>query len=328
MKIVALILFFILSIHENSISQWYPQNNGTINTLNSIYFVDANTGWSCGANGTILKTTNGGINWISQTSNTFAELISLFFINNIGWACEGLSALLKTTNGGLNWVGYTSSIMIEELHFKDSLTGWSAGNTLGSFSIQKTTNCGIPVEFLSFTSTVLMNDVRLSWATATEKNNYGLNVEKIENGNLSSGKWKTISFVKGLGTTTEKQIYKFVDEDLLPGKYLYRLKQVDYDGTSEYSQAIEVELISPGVFKLEQNYPNPFNPSTRIKDPVASKQHITLKIFDVLGNEVATLVDEYKPAESYEVKFDGSNHSTGIYLYQLKADNFIQSKNF
>ncbi len=107
----------------------------------------------------------------------------------------------------------------------------------------------------------------------------------------------------------------------------YRLKQVDYDGSFEYSDEVEVmNSITPDEYFLSQNYPNPFNPSTKISWQVPVGSHQTLKIYDVLGNEVATLVDEYKPAGSYEVEWNAAGLPSGIYFYQLKAGSFVESK--
>ena len=157
----------------------------------------------------------------------------------------------------------------------------------------------VPVEFLSFSSSVEGNTVNLSWQTATETNNHGFEIQR------SSDKinWSTIGFREGKGTTSEPQQYFYSDilTDIATSKLFYRLKQVDFDGSFEYSKILEAE-IAPSVFSLEQNYPNPFNPSTIIswQSPISSYQ--TLKVFDILGNEVATLVDEFKPAGKYNIQ--------------------------
>ena len=138
----------------------------------------------------------------------------------------------------------------------------------------------------------------------------------------------------GYGTSTEKHFYSFSDENLFEGNYKYRLKQIDFNGTSSFSEIIVVEIISPEQFVHQQNYPNPFNPTTRIKyfipNVIASgakqSQLVTLKVYDVLGNEIATLVIEEKPAGSYEVQFNAGNFPSGVYYYQLKAGEFISTK--
>ena len=144
----------------------------------------------------------------------------------------------------------------------------------------------------------------------------------------------------GFGTTTEPKSYSFTDEDVTTGIYTYRLKQIDFDGSFEYSNEIEVEVdFTPKEFVLYQNYPNPFNPNTTIKFTVPSvianevkqSQLVTLKIFDVLGNEVATLVNEEKQPGVYEVEFnghsdEGQNLSSGFYFYQLDAGSITYTK--
>ncbi|MBE0538217.1 MAG: T9SS type A sorting domain-containing protein [Ignavibacterium sp.] len=135
-----------------------------------------------------------------------------------------------------------------------------------------------------------------------------------------------INFVIGHGTSTELQNYSYTDDNLPAGKYQYRLKQIDMDGTFNYSNTVEIEILAPNEFVLEQNFPNPFNPNTKIswQSPVGG--HHTLIVYDVIGNEVATLVNEYKPAGAYEVIFDPSSLSSGVYFYKLVVDKFSSVK--
>ena len=187
----------------------------------------------------------------------------------------------------------------------------------------------VPVELTSFTTSVLQNEkaVQLNWTTATETNNSGFEILRFAQ---NDNEWETIGFVPGFGTTTEPKSYSFTDDlSLTPNLTLthtlrYRLKQIDFDGTSTYSNEIEVAVdFLPKEFVLYQNYPNPFNPNTIIswQSPVSS--HQTLKIYDVLGNEVVTLVDEYRPAGKYEVEFNPETSinypASGVYFYQLKV---------
>lgn len=190
----------------------------------------------------------------------------------------------------------------------------------------------IPVELASFTANISGNSVILNWSTASEVNNMGFEIEKSKVNSQKSNEsgWEKIGFVEGKGTTTEIQNYSFKDDLALTRNLshtlYYRLKQIDFDGSFTYSNEIEIELTIPVEFTLEQNYPNPFNPSTKIswQSPVGS--HQTIKVFDVLGNEIATLVDGYKPAGSYEVEFDASSFSSGVYFYQLKTGDFVQTR--
>ncbi|MDZ7624523.1 MAG: T9SS type A sorting domain-containing protein [Ignavibacteriaceae bacterium] len=170
----------------------------------------------------------------------------------------------------------------------------------------------VPVELVSFTGSVEGNDVILTWNTATEVNNQGFEVQR-----KTSGEYERVGFVEGKGTTTEVQNYLFRDKDLLSGAYTYRLKQMDYDGSFAYSDEVEIEIEQPSVFYLGQNYPNPFNPSTNIKYSIPADGVVTLKVYDILGKEVSTLVNEYQQAGTFEVVFDGSNLASGVYYYQL-----------
>ncbi|AFH47845.1 Hypothetical protein IALB_0133 [Ignavibacterium album JCM 16511] len=183
----------------------------------------------------------------------------------------------------------------------------------------------IPVELTSLTAIANGNIVELSWSTATETNNAGFEILRCTQ---NDNEWRTLGFVKGKGTTTNPQNYSFTDKDLIPGKYYYRLKQIDFDGTFKYSNEIEVEIFTPEKFVLEQNYPNPFNPSTKIGFviPGGTRNLVTLKVYDTLGNEIATLVNEYKEAGSYQVEFDASNLSSGVYYYKLQNDNITLTK--
>lgn len=187
----------------------------------------------------------------------------------------------------------------------------------------------LPVELTSFSGLHFSYEVLLSWSTATELNNHGFEVER----SLDKINWATIGFRKGKGTTSETQDYTYSDDisEISTQKLYYKLKQIDFNGNFEYSKIVEVN-ISPVKFSLSQNYPNPFNPSTCIKYTISSGQFVTLKFYDVLGKEVATLVNEEKSAGSYEVEFNSVEtlHATslpsGVYFYQIKAENYIETK--
>ena len=204
----------------------------------------------------------------------------------------------------------------------------------------------VPVELISFDSFVNGNNVTLNWRTATETNNMGFEIERKSRSSTPFLKewafeftdWKSVGFVNGNGTTTETKSYSFLDEGLSSGKFQYRLKQIDFDGSFEYSNIIDAEIINLINFSLEQNYPNPFNPTTLIRYSVPNiistdgrNINVILKVFDVLGNEVATLVNDYKPEGNYEVEFSAgqdsrTNIASGVYFYQLKAGSFVQTK--
>lgn len=190
----------------------------------------------------------------------------------------------------------------------------------------------LPVELTSFTASKKNNSVQLKWSTATEINNYGFEIEKTVHTStpLSVTRWEKIGFVEGGGNSNSIIEYSFTDTKLFGGsKFIYRLKQIDNEGTFSYSDEINVEVV-PNKFELSQNYPNPFNPGTKIRYSIpnigSGFAQTVLKVYDVLGNEVATLVNEEKPAGVYEVVFDPINLSSGIYIYKLQVAEFILAK--
>jgi len=182
----------------------------------------------------------------------------------------------------------------------------------------------IPVELISFSGTAMQEGITLNWSTASELNNFGFEVER----SLDENGFITIGFVNGVGTSTETHYYSFTDRSHFENKsrIQYRLKQVDFDGSFEYSNVIEVEVFTPLVFKLEQNYPNPFNPSTKIEYTIPADGYTELKVYDLMGNSITTLVSEIKLAGSYDIVFDASDIPSGVYFYTLTSDEFISSK--
>lgn len=183
----------------------------------------------------------------------------------------------------------------------------------------------LPVELSSFTAKLTSKSVTLNWQTTTETNNTGFEIERNSPSNKTVG-WNKIGFVPGHGNSNSPHDYSFADNNLANvSNCKYRLKQIDSDGKFKYSNVIEVN-IQPTSFELSQNYPNPFNPSTKIswQSPISS--HQTLKIYDVLGNEVATLLNEVKPAGIYEVEMNAANLSSGVYYYKLQAGSFVETK--
>ncbi|MCH8032813.1 MAG: choice-of-anchor B family protein [Bacteroidetes bacterium] len=170
----------------------------------------------------------------------------------------------------------------------------------------------IPVELTSFTAVISERNIILNWSTATETNNLGFEVQR-----KSDGDYRTIGLVDGYGTTTEIQNYSFADINPETGLYHYRLKQIDFDGTIEFSQEIEVEFFNPANFELKQNYPNPFNPSTNISFSIPEPGLVTLKVYSIIGEVVAELINEFKEAGFYEINFSAVNLTSGIYIAKL-----------
>ena len=217
---------------------------------------------------------------------------------------------------------YSCGLSLVYDHIPDLLDRWNFGP---KFLITVVENI-VPVEMISFTSAVSNNQVLLNWITASELNNSGFQVERRITNDHKNDLWEAIRFIKGNGTTTERKSYLYKDENLSEGIYQYRLKQVDFDGSSQYSKTIEVEVNSKINFVLEQNYPNPFNPKTVIKYHLPFAGNVILKVYDVLGNEVAVCVNEYKSVGEHKVDFNAVGLSSGIYFYYLKSGDFTEIK--
>jgi hypothetical protein len=184
----------------------------------------------------------------------------------------------------------------------------------------------IPVELTAFTAKANGLDVELNWTTATELNNYGFEIQR-----KAQDDFITIGFVKGKGSTTEQNDYRYVDKDLTEGSYIYRLKQLDYSGAYHYSDEIEVDVNGPKVFYIEQNYPNPFNPSTKIRFNLAVNSKVSLKIFNLIGEEIAEILKGDLNSGRQEVEFNADNLNSGIYIYKIEAigedgSSFVSAK--
>ncbi|MFA6469081.1 MAG: GLUG motif-containing protein [Bacteroidota bacterium] len=246
----------------------------------------------------------------------------------------------NTSAGG---TGKTTAEMKTESTFTNA--GWDLISTweiVGTNYPRLQTNpeTALPVEMTIFRANVLGNEIILQWQTVSEVNNFGFEIERrtAESRSLQvndSLAWGKIGFVEGNGTTNLPKQYSFTDtrlngivgqENLSAGKYSYRLKQIDRDGKFSYSQEVEVTINStPKEFALEQNYPNPFNPATTIGFTLQVSGLTTLKVYDAIGREVATLANEMLEAGVYhQRKFDASNLSSGIYFAKLQNDSKIQ----
>ena len=181
----------------------------------------------------------------------------------------------------------------------------------------------LPVELSSFSASIIGSTVKLNWVTATEVNNYGFDVlRQAQNDN----DWTKIGFVTGNGNSNSPKNYSFVDDNVTSGKFSYRLKQIDNDGQFEYSKTIEVDFGTPSKFELSQNYPNPFNPSTTIRFSLPAAGNVKLTLFDILGQEIKTLANEFKEAGVHTLNFDASELNSGLYIYKLESGTFVQAK--
>lgn len=183
----------------------------------------------------------------------------------------------------------------------------------------------LPVELTSFKVSAVGKNALLSWRTASEQNNAGFEIQK----HVSNG-WTTLGFIEGHGTTNVPQQYQFTDVNVPAGNQTYRLKQLDRDGKFTYSKEVEVVVgLSAADFALSQNYPNPFNPSTTFTFAVPHSQHVQVKVFDLLGQEVATLVEGLvEPNVLQTVSFNGTRLSSGVYFYSLRAADRHEIRKF
>jgi len=184
-------------------------------------------------------------------------------------------------------------------------------------------NAPLPVELVSFTATYQNQAVTLGWKTETEVNNYGFNLER----RVSDGQWDSIVFIEGHGNSNSPKEYSYSDKELFSGgsKFQYRLKQIDNDGTFEYSDVVEVEVL-PTQYELSQNYPNPFNPSTTIRFSLPQAAQLKINLYNMLGEQVATIAEGMYELGYHKVTFNASSLPSGTYIYRLESSDFVQVK--
>jgi len=282
------------------------------------------------ATSTLNLSTNGGTSFTAI--NPSLDLTrGLDYIPNTPYCWAATSTgLWRTTNHGSTWTadvlptGVTNGLNCVKF-YGDANLGFAGGP--GGVLLKSRLSPVVPVELTSFTAVVNDNSVSLNWQTASELNNHGFEVQK-----KTDSDWTLVSFIKGKGTTTEISNYSYVDsytDFSFSGKVSYRLKQIDYDGKFSYSDEIQLDVdLSAKNYVLNQNHPNPFNPVTTISFGIPTAGKVTLKIFDNLGREIQTLVDEVKPAGTYNVEFNGINLASGIYYYRLQSGSFVSTKKF
>jgi hypothetical protein len=173
----------------------------------------------------------------------------------------------------------------------------------------------IPVELTSFSADVIDQSIELKWTTATETNNQGFEIER----SLDGLSFNNIGYVPGFGTTTEPKSYSFTDQSVTSGKYYYRLKQIDFDGSFTYSGVVEAEVSLPIEFSLEQNYPNPFNPATTIEFSLQADAQVKISVYNLVGEKVAEVINKDYTAGNHKIEFNASQLTSGVYLYRIDA---------
>lgn len=295
---------------------------------------------------TILTRNLMGFNYVSDNGSNLAEKKITGLLVNPGLSDSTISTLgnfypdaLSAVNGaeglykhkgrttadslvcvGLVTPGYTSVCMaVDPRYITEAASSPGGGNKrMIDALISYIGLTVVPVELTSFTASVTGNGVQLNWSTATETNNSGFAIERKHGTN----EFQQIAFVDGKGTSTNSTSYLFTDNNVSAGIYQYRLKQIDYNGTFEIFDAVEVDVLPPAEFSLSQNYPNPFNPSTSISYSLAFEGMVKLSVFNSLGEKVSDLVNEYQNAGRYKVQFDASGLASGIYIYRLETPGF------
>jgi photosystem II stability/assembly factor-like uncharacterized protein len=350
-------------------------NNWTQNQLaginNSIHFVNINSGWVCNSEGKIFKTTDGGFNWIMKHSEPGKEITSItFYDENFGIASGYNRTILVTSDGGENWVSTLSESydhLLKSYIYSADLMFVIGGNGLVYRSTDDgqnwdSLNVGMPnalygISFISSTTGFVFGCCGAYFKT-TDGGNTWQNHDYITPGDIiysssfvnENTGWavgelgwllRTTDggenwFENGPETSEELRSVFFVNEEVgfIVGTNGTILKTVNGGGSS--TSVTDDQKLILSSFQLSQNYPNPFNPSTKISWKSSVESWQTLTIYDLLGNETATLVDEYKEAGIYEIEFSAKGRSatggdaydlpSGIYFYQLKAGSFTETK--
>ncbi len=229
--------------------------------------------------------------------------------------------LAGSSIGDIQLVGIPNSLISDDIdgELRDPLYPYKGAD--------ENLNVTLPVELSAFSYTANGNNVYLNWVTTSELNNAGFDIERSKVNAQITGRWLNIGFVQGRANSSNINLYEYNDKGLNPGKYNYRLKQIDYNGNfTFYNLSEEVIIGAPEHYFLNQNFPNPFNPVTVISYQIAVNDNVNIKIFDVNGKEIMTLVNEFKEAGKYEVIFNGNNLASGVYYYRIKSGDFKATK--
>ena len=330
-----------------SITGTLPVNIAPI-TYITVSATDPNTLWiTMGgySNGNkVFQSTDSGNSWTNITGDLpnlpVMCIVQNKRITNRYQLFVGTDIGVYAKDGSNDWINFSDglpNVVTTELEFHYD----GGGNTLNDRLVAGTYGRGLwetiiaqplPVEITEFNGSAGGSTIHLSWQTATEVNNYGFDIErKVLNTSTNAG-WQKIGFVKGNGTTNSSHYYSFSDENPIGGlSFEYRLKQIDNNNQFQYYDAIEVKLNFLNEVQLLQNSPNPFNPTTAIKFFIPNISDVTIKIYDMLGKEVVTLINRQEQAGYHIVYWNGKDESgssaaSGTYIYRIQAGNFDQSK--
>ncbi len=281
----------------------------------------------------VYESTDGGANWNSiSTGLPNLPIMSIVYYKvatdrNVLFVGTDVGVYVKD---GLNdWVSFSNglpNVVVSELEvlYTGGTNKLRAG-TFGRGLWETDIDAALPVELSSFNGKYENGTIQLKWTTQTEVNNYGFDIER-KTSTQNNESWEKIAFVSGNGNSNTPKHYSFNDEDISSGTISYRLKQIDNNGQFKYSTVVSVFTGTiPDKYALEQNYPNPFNPSTNIRYSVPRTGNVKISVFNIIGEEVAILVDEIKKAGSYTIKFDASEFNSGMYIYRLESGSFTES---
>ena len=341
---------------NNGGTNWFSQTSGTGQGLFTVFFLNINTGWTAGTPGVIRKTINSGINWLPQTSLSGETITSIFFGNeNTGWyvtspggsICKTINGgtnwilqfstlgmnsiycidansaitvgaggiILRTFNGGTNWISQNSGTTqtLSSVYFSNSNVGWVVGSNL----ILKTINGG--TNWISQNSgvtnsltSIFFVNANIGWIVG-----YGGIILKTINGGTN---W--ISQNSGTFRALRSVFFTDANTGWAVGDWGTILKTVTGGVTNIYTSSNQ----TPYQYSLYNNYPNPFNPSTKIKFDIPKSSYVKLIVYDILGREIQTLVNEKLDVGSYEVDLDATGYTSGVYFYKLETDEFVDVK--
>jgi photosystem II stability/assembly factor-like uncharacterized protein len=272
------------------------------------------TKWS-GGNG-LLKSTDYGATWTLQpgfTQSMWGVHVQPTDGNVVIAGCYSCGTSWRTKNGGQTWTQISISGSNYQYAIADSMTQFAAQSS-GFYKLES--DFFVPVELASFNAQLVDRDVILNWTTATELNNQGFEIEH----SIDDENFNKVGFVPGFGTTSELKSYSFRISNVDAGVQYYRLKQIDFDGTSTIYNSVEIFGPVPSNFVLNQNHPNPFNPSTTISFSLPVESSVTIKLFNMLGQEVAQITSSDFQAGNHNLEFNAKELSSGAYIYILEAN--------
>jgi uncharacterized membrane protein len=305
------VLTFRLVVRDNKLG------GGGVDFAQVQFNVDGNSGPF------LVTSPNTNVTWAGTTNQTVTWNVTNTNVAPVN--CANVSILLST-DGGQTFL--TVLLASTPNDGSESVTIPNTPSTTARIKVQAVGNIffdlsnvnfvieeTIPVELISFTAQRIDAGVELIWKTATETNNSGFNVERSKD----EENFINIGFVSGKGTTTELTSYNYLDTEIETGKYYYRLKQTDYDGTSKYLNVVLVDVGLPKQFELSQNHPNPFNPSTTIKFQLPVDANVRIDLFNSIGQKVDELLNSDLSGGVHELTFQGSKLSSGIYYYTMSA---------